>query len=82
MNNKNELRKIRKEVGMSLSELARRSKTSRQTITNIELKGQEPSVTLALRIARVLKRDPYDIFFNDFVIQGLQKEAKKQKQIV
>lgn len=82
MNNKNELRKIRKEVGMSLSELARRSKTSRQTITNIELKGQEPSVTLALRIARVLKRDPYDIFFNDFVIQSLQKEAKKQKQIV
>lgn len=82
MNNKNELRKIRKEVGMSLSELARRSKTSRQTITNIELKGQEPSVTLALRIARVLKRDPYDIFFNDFVTQGLQKGVKKQKQIV
>ena len=82
MNNKNELRKIRKEVGMSLSELARRSKTSRQTITNIELKGQEPSVTLALRIARVLKRDPNDIFFNDFVIQGLQKGVKKQKQIV
>lgn len=82
MNNKNKLRKVRNDVGMSLSELARRSKTSRQTITNIELKGQEPSVTLALRIAKVLKQDPYDIFFNDFVIQGLQKEGEVQKQII
>lgn len=77
MNNANNLRSIREEVGMSVSELARRSKTSRQTITNIELRGQEPSVKLALQIAKVLKRDPYDIFFNDFVIQGLQNGDKQ-----
>lgn len=70
----NKLREVREAVGMSVSELARRSKTSRQTITNIELHGQEPSGTLMLSIAQVLNKDPREIFFADVVIQGLQKE--------
>lgn len=74
----NKVRETRKEIGMSLSELARRTKTSRQTITNIELHGQEPGVRLGLQIANALNRNPNEIFFNDFVIHGLQKE----KQIV
>lgn len=73
---KNNLRKIREGIGMSVSELARRTGTSRQTITNVELHGQEPSATLALRIAKTLKSDPYDIFFTDNVIQDLQREKK------
>lgn len=72
----NKLREIREEVGMPVAELARRCKTTRQTITNIELHGQEPSVTLALKIAKALKRDPYDIFFTNDVIQGLQESDK------
>ncbi|AMA72897.1 XRE family transcriptional regulator [Aneurinibacillus sp. XH2] len=76
MTYKNKLREIRLEVGMPVSELARRSKTTRQTITNIELHGQEPSVTLALKIAKALKRDPYDIFFTNDVIHDLQKGDK------
>lgn len=74
MDNKttNNLRKVRQDIGMSLSELARRAGTSRQTITNIELHGQEPSASLALSIAEVLKTDPYEIFFTKSVIQDLQ----------
>lgn len=71
----NNLRKVRQNTGMSISELARRTKTSRQTITNIELNGQEPSVILGLRIAEALNKDIRDIFFTDDVIQGLQIES-------
>lgn len=75
MSNKkrNNLRIVRQDVGMSVTELAKRTGTSRQTITNIELHGQEPSATLALLIAKALKADPYDIFFTNSVIQDLQK---------
>lgn len=73
----NKVREARLEVGMSLSELARRSKTSRQTITNIELHGQEPGVKLGLQIAMALNKNPNEIFFIDFVIQGLQIEKKQ-----
>lgn len=74
MSYKNSVREIRETLGMSVSELARRSETTRQTITNIELHGQEPSITLGLKIARVLKRDPCEIFFTHDVIRGLQKQ--------
>ncbi|WP_342573751.1 helix-turn-helix domain-containing protein [Solibacillus sp. FSL K6-1781] len=71
----NNLRKVRQSTGMSISELARRTKTSRQTITNIELSGQEPGVILGLRIAEALNTDIKDIFFTHDVIQGLQTES-------
>ncbi|WP_235863988.1 helix-turn-helix transcriptional regulator [Sutcliffiella halmapala] len=71
----NRLRDIRSAVGMSVSELARRAKTTRQTITNIELHGQEPSGVLLLDIASALNKDPRDIFFTSDVIQGLQKSS-------
>lgn len=68
----NKLRDVRKNIGMPISELARRSGTSRQTITNIELHGQEPGVGLAISISNALKVDPRDIFFDNRVIQDLQ----------
>lgn len=68
----NKLREIRTEIGMSVSELARRAKTTRQTITNIELHGQEPLGSLMIKISDVLKKDPRDIFFTDEVTQELQ----------
>ena len=74
----NKLREVRTDVGMSVSELARRANTSRQTITNIELHGQEPSGFLMLAIANALKKDPREIFFASDVIQDLQNK----KQIV
>ena len=71
----NKLRDIRVQTGMSVSELARRTGTTRQTITNIELHGQEPGIKLALQIAQALNRDAKEIFFEDFVIQDLQKRV-------
>lgn len=59
----NKLREVREDIGMSVSELARRAKASRQTITNIELHGQEPSGLLVLTISEALKKDPREIFF-------------------
>ncbi|ATF11581.1 XRE family transcriptional regulator [Brevibacillus brevis X23] len=63
----NRLREVRTEVGMSVSELARRAKITRQTITNIELRGQEPTGFVLLSISDALKRDPRDIFFVNLV---------------
>jgi DNA-binding XRE family transcriptional regulator len=59
----NRLREVREDIGMSVSELARRSGTTRQTITNIELHGQEPSGFLVITISAALKKDPREIFF-------------------
>jgi putative transcriptional regulator len=73
---KNNLRLVRQDIGMSVTELARRSNTSRQTITNIELHGQDPSATLALAIAKALNRDPYEIFFTNDVIHDLQNKIE------
>jgi DNA-binding XRE family transcriptional regulator len=66
----NRLREVRKEVGMPISELARRVKTSRQTITNIELYGQVPNGLLMILICEVLKKEPKEIFFESNVIHG------------
>ncbi len=66
----NKLREVRKEVGMPVSELARRVKTSRQTITNIELYGQVPNGLLMIAICDVLKKNPKEIFFVNNVLHG------------
>ncbi|OMD69150.1 transcriptional regulator [Paenibacillus odorifer] len=71
----NRLREIRTQRGMSVAELARRSKTSRQTITNIELNGQEPSGSLLILISGALDKDPRDIFFYDSVTQVKQNKT-------
>lgn len=52
---------------MSVAELARRSETTRQTITNIELNGQAPSGLLLITISEALEKDPRDIFFKTIV---------------
>lgn len=72
----NELRDIRTDIGMSVSELARRSNVSRQTITNIELHNQEPSGYVMIRISEALRRDPRDIFFTKGVLHVEQRESK------
>lgn len=73
----NRLREIRKGVGMSISELARRTEMSRANITKIELHGQEPSGFTMLRIASVLNKDPRDIFLSLVV----HKSYKMKKRI-
>lgn len=61
---KNRVREIRKEIGMSISELARRAQTSRQTIHAIEnMERKRIDGGLMFRISDALKRPEREIFF-------------------
>lgn len=64
----NKVREVRKKRGMSVSELARRANTSRNTIYNIE-KGITKSIDgmLMFRIADALDTAERDIFFTPIV---------------
>jgi DNA-binding XRE family transcriptional regulator len=77
----NKLRVVRKEVGMSVSELARRAKTSRQTITNIELYGQVPNGLLMISICDVLRKEPKEIFFDANVSHGSTSGDRSVKSV-
>lgn len=77
----NRLREVREDIGMSISELARRSKTSRQTITGIELHGREPSGSVLIRISNALNKDPRHIFFTNNVQHVEQKSSSTSKEV-
>lgn len=70
----NKLKAIRTDVGMSISELARRAETSRQTIHGIE-NGSIKNVSgmLMFRIADALRRSEREIFFSKQVTHEEQK---------
>lgn len=72
----NKLKEIRTEIGMSISELARRAKTSRQTIHAIE-KGERKTIngTLMFAIADALKKDEREIFFSSSVTHEEQNKT-------
>ena len=71
--NTNNLRKVRLERGMSLSELSRRTKISRVTLTKIENGDTNPTIKTVTSICNVLDRSPNDIFFTNLVNQELQR---------
>ena len=59
---KNQIRDLRREQGLSQEELARRCGVSRQTINAIENNKYDPTLGLAMRLARLLKTPGEDIF--------------------
>lgn len=59
---KNNLTKFRKEAGITQQELAEKMQVSRQTIIAIESGKFNPSVILAIKISRFLKRPIEEIF--------------------
>ena len=59
---KNQIRDLRREQGLSQEELARRCGVSRQTISLIERGDYSPSVTLALKLAKIFQVKVEDIF--------------------
>ena len=61
MNNK--IKNIRKELGFSQEELAKKCGVSRQTVNAIENDKYDPSLELAMKIAGLLKLYVEDIFF-------------------
>lgn len=59
---KNRLKQLRAEQGWSQGELAERLAVSRQTINAIETEKYDPSLPLALKIAKLFKRPVEEIF--------------------
>lgn len=58
----NHLKKYRSELGINQTELGRLAGVSRQTISLIERGDYSPSVTLALKLAKICKVTVEDIF--------------------
>ena len=58
----NHVRALRKELGLSQEELGKRCGVSRQTINAIENNKYDPTLGLAMRLARLLKTPVEDIF--------------------
>ena len=58
----NHIRALRKEKGVSQEELARQCGVSRQTINAIENNKYDPTLGLAMRLARLLGTAVEDIF--------------------
>ena len=59
---KNHVRQLREAQGWSQAELAEKLGVSRQTIHAIETEKYDPSLPLALRLARLFQRNVTDIF--------------------
>jgi putative transcriptional regulator len=66
--------KSRNEKGYTQEQLAKKSKVSRPLLCNIERGYALPSLPVAYRIAKVLKKPIEHLFFNDNV-QKLNKIA-------
>lgn len=75
--NNNNLRLIRLEIGMSISELARRSNLSRMTIWKVESSKSNPTVKTIKVICSALNKKPEEIFFDQNVNHDLQRFMKK-----
>ncbi len=62
----NRLRELREQAGWSQGELARRIGVSRQTINAVETDKYDPSLPLALRLARLFAVAVPDIFIDQW----------------
>ena len=60
---KNNIRDRRREKGLSQEELAKRCGVSRQTINAIENNKYDPTLELAMKLAKALEKNVEDIFF-------------------
>ncbi len=61
----NDVRALRSAAGLSQGELAARLLVSRQTVNAIETDRYDPSLPLAIRIARFFDRPVEEIFHAD-----------------
>ena len=61
----NRLKEYRSSKGINQTELGKLAGVSRQTISLIERGDYSPSVTLALKIARIFQVSVEDIFMNE-----------------
>lgn len=76
----NRLKEIRTNRGMSISELARRTKLNRITISNIENGHCSPTVKTVSVICKVLSKDPSEIFFRNNALRNVIGEDDNTTQ--
>ena len=60
---RNTVRELRTERGWTQAELAQRLEVSRNSVNAIETGRYEPSLTLAMRIARLFGKSVEEVFF-------------------
>jgi putative transcriptional regulator len=75
------VREIRKDLGMSAAELARRTGVARNTIVMIEAGRRTPSLGLVEKIARELRTEPADLFREPVPFGDAPKGAGHEKQL-
>ena len=63
---KNRVKEYREQSGWSQGELARRLGVSRQTINAVETDKYDPSLPLALRMAKLFAVTAPDLFIDDW----------------
>lgn len=61
----NRIKQLRKELGLRQEDMAKKLGVTRQTIIAIENDKYNPTLELAMKIARLLKMNVEDIFFLD-----------------
>ena len=66
----NRVREFREGAGWSQGELARRLGVSRQTINAVETDKYDPSLPLALRMARLFEAAVPDLFIDHWMPEG------------
>lgn len=59
---KNNVKKFRKEIGLSQKELAQRVKITRPYLSNIENELYDPGIEIALKLSQELKKPVESIF--------------------
>lgn len=62
---KNNIKQLRKQVGLRQEDMANQLGVTRQTIIAIENDKYNPTLELAMKIARLLNKNVEDIFFLD-----------------
>lgn len=61
----NDLRALRERLGLTQAQLAERVGVSRQTINAIETSRYNPTLPLAIRLARLMQRPVEEVFHVD-----------------
>lgn len=61
----NKIKELRKEMGFTQDELARKLQVSRQTVNSLEKGRYDPSLLLAYKLAQVFSRTIEEVFIFD-----------------
>lgn len=72
----NRLKEYRARLSMNQSELGKRARVSRQTISLIERGDYSPSVTLAIKLAKIFEVTVEEIF----IYEEEEDEGKSEKR--